>query len=533
MSQHSAVQSIIKLMEDGPITDIGRRGILDPVQMSPLEKKSLDDRMGHRPYTKQGQGKQVLLTGSVAAVLVNMWKVRGISAELVAIHRKLLSLSGFHASHDREFTPKNSLHYIPQDHWLNRKVLKGRIAQPQANRLPNQPKEKGKTYVNKAHFRTGLYTVETKDYSISYAIYPEKIVIHNISYTDKRLSKLDSKENNGLYLVVEENGFWRIRERVKEITTQYAAVNGQSNNLNKAVWLMGEHLRHRYGAVRKYTLFHNRTYGGTIDTLQSMTNKLAMTTRTAKELCKKMQSCQRRGHEVRWMGHSQGAIMLYEAVNWHLNTNGQNPVGAAYRTAERRMEPALKAGLEVAATVAAQVTGGPLDVGKQVPDAVDMAKGVVERAAGLESKATSLSVHTVALHGAATNKEMVRAVFKQAGVKYFADVSHPLDMVNSLTGFNWDNQMQFSGSRLFAPHVMKGTVAQSTHTLPFKGIKTWESYMKNGHPDFPNEFGTGFSAEQQAFFEENKKALIELANDNNFVDKDLAKQMGIQSSLVD
>lgn len=489
------------------------------------------------------------------------------------IHRKLLSLAGFHASHDRDYTPKNSVHFIPNDSWLNRKLPDA--VQPKANRLPNQPDEKGRTYVNKAQFRTGLLTVKAGDYKIAYAIYPEKVVIHDISYTDTRLSQLDSKERNGLYHVVQENGFWRVAQSVRQVITLYAAVNGQSNNLNKAVWLMGEHLVTRYGQqVREYTLFHNRTYGGRRDTYQSMVNKMAVTTRTARQLCAIMQDCQARHHKVRWMGHSQGAIMIHEAVNWHLNTHGRGTAGAAVRTTARRtkapmaaMAPLARGGAKAAAVAASALSGAPLSpeqaddimdyTGAKAQSAGQGAKGGIKSGAkasavaasalsgaplspaeaqgmvdyaGAEFGATSLAgpldMHTVALHGAATNKTAVAASFKAAGVHYYADVSHPLDLVNTLTGVNWKSRMEMAGSLLFGNHVTGGTASQSPHTLPFVGFEEWEQRMQRGHPDFPNEFGAGMSKEQRTFVKANRVALKEAAKNRNFVDDKI-------SSLVD
>lgn len=422
-----------------------------------IEKRLLDDGYGELPFTKQGIGKQVLVKGSVAAILKYMDNTPGLSVHSHLLATRMKQLSGFHAAHNTEFKPKNSLGFVPNDNLLNQ-YIPGSF-QPKTNRISDDKGGKKEGYVFKARFRTGLYSIRSGDFTQTYAIYDQKIVVTEIAHTEQRLRQMDGSEKNGLYHVTQEvnTGLWRIENKVHRISTLYAAVNGQSNNLNKAVWLMGEHLRFRYGKdkVREFTLFHNKTYGGGLDTLQSIVNKFAITTRTARQLCAIMQDCQARSHKVRWLGHSQGAIMLHEAVNWHISTDGRSGIGGLAKAAVRRVKPLLK--------TAALVHGVNLEndpTGKKVME-------------HHSAKASLLDVHTVALHGAATKQAQVRKSFSEAGINYIADVSHPLDMVNSLTGGNFSGLRDLRGSLMMMGHVFNGTTSQSTHTLPYKDFETW------------------------------------------------------------
>lgn len=489
-----------KHIEDGPLTNVGQRGLLDPIQMSPFEKKLLDDRYGELPITKPGIGKQVLVKGSVAAIIKYLDNTNGFYFPVRQMIRKMESLSGFHASHDANFKPKNTLSFIPNDNLLNQ-YIPGTF-QPKENRLPTNEGNKNERFVFKAKFRNGLYNIQSGDFKLTYAIYDEKVIVTDIEHSDKRLKQMDSREQNGLYHVIQDlnTSLWRIENKTHTINTRYAAVNGQSNNLNKAVWLMGEHLSYRYGkdAVKEYTLFHNKTYGGILDTVQSAVNKLAVTTRTARQLCTILQDCQARDHKVRWLGHSQGAIMLHEAVNWHISTDGRSRIGGLRKATSRRAKPLLKK--------AALMHGLDLD-----NDPVS--KKSMEHHS---SKAGPLDVHTVALHGAATNQAEVRKSFDEVGITFAADVSHPLDMVNSITGGNFLGLSDLVGSLMVMNHVFSGTVSQSTHTLPFKDFDIWLGRMGSGDSAMPDERGTGLSKRQRKFISKHKDELIKAANERNF-----------------
>lgn len=76
-------------------------------------------------------------------------------------------------------------------------------------------------------------------YRADYRIANGEVMVYNIQLIDKLQLQRDRLEKPALYRVARNNqGIWQVRGKVDKITTTYAAVNGQSNNLTKATWLM-------------------------------------------------------------------------------------------------------------------------------------------------------------------------------------------------------------------------------------------------------------------------------------------------------
>jgi hypothetical protein len=117
---------------------------------------------------------------------------------------------------------------------------------------------------------------------------------------------------------------WRESVPVIRVDTEYAAVNGMLNDFEKAVWLMGVHLDTAYKAEKfnEYTLFHNTSQHGLPDFYESVRDKLGFTTENAKRLAAVLQQIQVRGKPVKWIAHSQGAIIFKEAIRHHLKHIG-------------------------------------------------------------------------------------------------------------------------------------------------------------------------------------------------------------------
>ncbi|MCS4309112.1 hypothetical protein M2404_003475 [Rheinheimera pacifica] len=102
-----------------------------------------------------------------------------------------------------------------------------------------------------------------------------------------------------------------------QVRTEHAAVNGMQNNLNKAAWLMGVHAQAAYSSdtISAYTLFHNPTDGGMLDLTECLFDKLSRTkSHNAQHLAAVLAQAQQQGKAVKWVAHSQGAIIFNAAL---------------------------------------------------------------------------------------------------------------------------------------------------------------------------------------------------------------------------
>jgi hypothetical protein len=91
------------------------------------------------------------------------------------------------------------------------------------------------------------FKMENKSYRVDYRVGNGEVVVYNIEPRDKLQLARDKAEQMGVYLVRRnDQGIWQVASKVEKVTTSYAAVNGQSNNLTQATWLMGQHLEFQY-----------------------------------------------------------------------------------------------------------------------------------------------------------------------------------------------------------------------------------------------------------------------------------------------
>ena len=291
------------------------------------------------------------------------------------------------------------------------------------------------------------WAIKTEHYSIQYRVYSGQVVVYNIGLLDQEQERRNRRERPGLYVIRKDGqGIWRAEMNpVPAVRTRHAAVNGMLNNLSKATWLMGEHLEHAYGGtsgVNEYTLFHNPTESAMSDLWESVRDKLGMSTKLASKLERILDEAQKHGSEVNWVVHSQGSLIFSEAVRIHLNGRG---------------------------SVFTNFNG-----------AFGKAKG------------RQLDRHRVALHGNASNHWRSNMLFKRAGIEVVGYNSHPYDLVNAVIGLNTASPRRIIGSLVYAGHVTGGTMQQSPHTLPYKGMDNWNKAMESGP-------GKGRNTAQRAF----------------------------------
>ncbi len=294
--------------------------------------------------------------------------------------------------------------------------------------------------------------LKTRNHYIWYKISSGQILVYNIEPKPLVQMARDKLERTGIYKI-EKNaqGVWKQAEKVNSVTTQYAAVNGQSNNLAKATWLMGAHLEFEFGkgSVQEYTLFHNPSIGGVGDTWESVRDKLGVTTDVTEKFSALLQKTQAEGNETKWVAHSQGGLIFAEAVRYHLNGNRSW----------------------------ALMGGG---------------NGVFRK-----DKGSSLDKHSVAFHGNANNNLRSKVLFDRAGVGVIAVRSNDYDMVNTIIGLNTANPWRIIGSAVYANHVFSGSINQSPHTLMHDGFDAWDKQMKEGPGRGRGALQKGFNSADQ------------------------------------
>lgn len=275
------------------------------------------------------------------------------------------------------------------------------------------------------------------EYLIEYAIHSGAVTIYSFSFAGDALKIQQKSEKPQLYRLQKSNGAWVINLRnppkVDEIKTAHAAVNGQSNDLQKAAWLMGAHLESRYGALQEYTLFHNPTHyllGGLGDTWESMRDKLGMTTQVTKEFTKVIDKAQQQGNSVKWLAHSQGAVIFAEAARLYQNTWSKH-------------------------------------------------------------EHCTLDKHSVVFNSGAINIAHNKSRFDKLNIK-FNFYNAPDDMVPQILGSNAlvlifkagragkVNREKVIRSIKNAKDVYSGTTTKSSHTLPYNGTADRNNKVKNG-----------------------------------------------------
>ena len=291
--------------------------------------------------------------------------------------------------------------------------------------MPRSPKAK------KLRNSVTTYKIENDQFSVMYQINSGQITVFNTQPKDALQKARDRSERTSVYHVKkDQNGIWRSSDRgIKgSVSTKYAAVNGQSNNLNKAVWLMGEHLKVAYGNVEEYTLFHNPSVGGGGDTWESIQDKFGLTTQVTKAFADTLERAQSKGAETYWVAHSQGGLIFAEGTRYLLNHKSEWALNNLSLNGIRH------------------------------PD-----------------KGRLLDQQYVAFHGNANNNFRSKKLFERAGVTITGIKAHDYDFVTNIIGLNSVNPRKVAGSLIYANHVFSGSIPQSPHTT----VQSRESWDKN------------------------------------------------------
>ena len=236
-----------------------------------------------------------------------------------------------------------------------------------------------------------------------------------------------------LYQILKGGLGWELVGKTDSIKTPYAAVNGQSNPLDKAVWLMGLHLQSEFGKdnVREYTLFHNPSVGGVGDSWESLQDKLGFTTPVSKQFSEVLQKAQKSEISVKWIAHSQGGIIFAEGVRYFLNGNSNTAL-----------------------------LGG--------------ANGLFKN-----KEKISLNKHSVAFHSNGNNTYRSKFLLDRAGIEVIAVRGNENDFVYNILGMNAANGWHVVRSIAYANHVIGGSTQQSSHTLP-QGTAQLDQNMQYG-----------------------------------------------------
>ncbi len=274
-------------------------------------------------------------------------------------------------------------------------------------------------------------------YRMDYKVCSGQVFIFNIQPLDHIQKSRDLLERPCLYRVVKGiGGGWQINGKLDVAKTGYAAVNGQSNNLTKATWLMGAHLEFEFGdQVKEFTLFHNPSVGGPGDTWESFRDKLGITTPVTKIFADKLLAAQQANQTIQWVAHSQGGVIFAEAVRTILKKN------------------------------------------KKQKDILDK--------------------QSIALHGNANNNLRSSFLFEKAGIEVIASRANTYDLVYVFAGFNTLNPWRVIGAAVYWRHVFSGSVNQSTHTMQHKDYDAWNREMTFGPGRGRSPIQKGFHAVDQ------------------------------------
>ena len=312
------------------------------------------------------------------------------------------------------------------------------------NQLVSMPRSE-KAYVLKGSVTT--FSLSNDFYRVDYRIYSGQVEVFNIQPTDRLQLQRDRLEKTAVYKVKKNSsGVWAVGQRMGEtVDTKYAAVNGQSNNLAKATWLMGKHLEHAYGkGFNEYTLFHNPSVGGMGDTWESVRDKFGFTTGVTKKFAGLLEKAQQKSSDTYWVAHSQGGLIFTEGVRYLLNGKSSWALNQLSLN------------------------------GRRIPN-----------------KGEFLDKQKVTFHGNANNNMRSKFLFDRAGVEVVAVKGHDYDFVTNIIGLNTANPRKFAGSLVYASHVFNGSISQSPHTT-VQSHESWEKNMLNGP-------GKGRSPIQKAF----------------------------------
>ncbi len=313
--------------------------------------------------------------------------------------------------------------------------------------LKSDPRSINSSYQMKNTIDTRM--VSSGKYNIWYKIVSGQVLVFNIELQNQAQLARDRLEKPGLYLIRKNGeGNWQRSHAETTIKTDYAAVNGMLNNLNKATWLMGAHLDAEFGKskMKEFTLFHNPSNGIVSDLWESARDKFGFTTDVTRKFSNVLQESQKQGKEIKWVAHSQGGAIFAEAVRYYLNGNSSWAIFGGFN-------------------------------------------GIFK-----DKKDIDLSNHKVVFHANVNNNFRSSFLFERAGIEVLDAHANDYDLIYNIFGLNSSSPMKWLGSAAyFYPHVIKGTVQQSPHTLP-QSQKEWEKNMDNGPGSGRNAIQQGFEA---------------------------------------
>ncbi len=227
--------------------------------------------------------------------------------------------------------------------------------------------------------------------------------------------KDERNEKMGLYEIRVDGGkIEQKRTKSSTIKTSYAAVNGQSNTLDRATRLMIVHLQYAFrqdGLVEHFTLFHNPSQGGMDDTFESAIDRKGGPTKVAAHLSQILRNTHETGQEVKWVAHSQGGLIIKSAVEHHN-----------------------------------QAYGTPLDS------------------------------QSIQFNGGANNIAQTEMIMQKAGIKVLGYNNNPNDIVPMVVGKNTRNPVRIAACVVALPLVLWGPSHLSPHTLPYTGTGLWRDW---------------------------------------------------------
>lgn len=287
--------------------------------------------------------------------------------------------------------------------------------------------------VKKLKGSVSTFQLKNDSFKVDYRIGNGQVVVYNIEPIDRLQKMRDKMEQAATYLVKRnDQGIWQVASKVDKVTTAYAAVNGQSNNLNKATWLMGQHLEFQYKNLNEYTLFHNPSIGGVGDTWESFRDKIGATTPVTKKFAKLLADTQANNNATKWVAHSQGGAIFAEGVRYLLNGSSSWALHKLQLNGIRNAE-----------------------------------------------KGKLLDKHSIAFHGNANNNVRSKLLMDRAGITIIPGQTTDYDFVRNIIGMNTLNPRKLIGSIVYGNHVTGGSINQSPHTLA-QTQEQWKNNMNNG-----------------------------------------------------
>jgi len=229
------------------------------------------------------------------------------------------------------------------------------------------------------------------DYEISYRIISGEVTIYSIGIVTNAFLQKAKQEKPGLYHVkFDPKRGWSKEncQKTDKIKTKHAAVNGMLNDHEKAVWLMASHVKHAYGSITEYTLFHNPSDGAKSDLWECSQDKVGNSSGLAIQLAEHLRQAQSDDNDISWVAHSQGGLIFSEAVRYHLNGNSKWAI-----------------------------TGG-------------------FNGAFSKKFRNSLDKHTITFHSSGSNHLRSEMLCKRAGITVLPSQANRFDGVNKIAGLN-------------------------------------------------------------------------------------------------